>query len=408
MAERQFTTPMIIEDDEAAPLARVPFDEKSYDESWLRNLLWRYPSLLPVGDIEPVFDGLLPVAKELLTASGRIDLVFVNADGMITIVETKLWRNAEARRKVVAQIIDYAKDLAKWSYSDFVAAARLATESTDGDPIIAAASESSDDFDEVLFMDRVSKNLRLGRFLLLIVGDGIREGVEEMVEFLQQAPSLGFTLALVEIGLFHKSTKDMGPMIVQPRILARTVEIERAVVTLKIPIDPTSIEVLTPAIVPGEEKVPSKRVRLTASAFYEQLTEAAGSEVVEFVKWALDEGVDLGLTIQWGDKGPMLKHTEEESGRTYCVAQFRKDGRLSHGKSGPPREIWYPYLDEVAKLVPGAARRLGDSPSAKKWGNQFVFTKDGKELPLSGLAERREEWLASLKRLIERAEERQD
>jgi hypothetical protein len=61
MSERQFTTPMIIENDEATPLARVLFDEKSYDESWLRDLLWRYPSLLPVAEIEPVFDGLLPV-----------------------------------------------------------------------------------------------------------------------------------------------------------------------------------------------------------------------------------------------------------------------------------------------------------------------------------------------------------
>lgn len=125
MPERQFTTPLLIENEEPVPLSRVSFGEKSYDESWLRDLLWDYPTLLPVAEIEPVFDGLLPVAWELRTNCGRIDLLFVNSEGMITIVETKLWRNPEARRKVVAQIIDYAKDMAKWSYSDLVQAVRV-------------------------------------------------------------------------------------------------------------------------------------------------------------------------------------------------------------------------------------------------------------------------------------------
>jgi hypothetical protein len=54
MAERQFTTPLLVENDEAVPLSRVPFGEQSYDEAWLRELLWEYPSLLPVAEIEPV------------------------------------------------------------------------------------------------------------------------------------------------------------------------------------------------------------------------------------------------------------------------------------------------------------------------------------------------------------------
>ena len=99
----------------------------------------------------------------------------------MTVVETKLWRNPEARRKVVAQIIDYAKDLARRSYSELVAAVKTATGSTDADPIVAAACEEGD---ETAFIDHVSRNLRLGRFLLLIVGAGIREGVEEMSKWL--------------------------------------------------------------------------------------------------------------------------------------------------------------------------------------------------------------------------------
>jgi hypothetical protein len=42
------------------------------------------------------------------------------------------------------------------------------------------------EIDEASFHDAVSRNLKRGRFLILIVDDGIREGVEGMTEFLQQ------------------------------------------------------------------------------------------------------------------------------------------------------------------------------------------------------------------------------
>ena len=48
-----------------------------------------------------------------------IDLIYLNDSGFITIWECKLWRNPEARRKVIGQVLDYAKDLAKLNFSDF-------------------------------------------------------------------------------------------------------------------------------------------------------------------------------------------------------------------------------------------------------------------------------------------------
>ncbi len=402
MPERQFTTPLIIENDEAVSLDRVPFGEKSYTESWLRDLLWDYPSLLPVAEIEPVFDGLLPVARELQTPCGLIDLLFVNSDGMITIVETKLWRNPEARRKVVGQIIDYAKDLAKWSYSDLMKAVKANTQSTEQDSIASVACE---DGDELQFMDRVSRNLRLGRFLLLIVGDGIREGVEEIANFLQQAPNLGFTLSLVEIALFRKGAGEKVPLFVQPRILARTVEVERAVVTLKVPVSPEDIEISTPTIARGPDAALGRRKNPTAAEFYEQLGETAGADVVAFVEWALQEGQKLGLKIEWKGTGPFLKYEDEENGKWKTVGSFGKDGRLGGGKTGPPKEFWYPYLDDLASFIPGASRRLGDWPSAKKYGTEALLMENGQGVPLAGLAQHREKWLAAFRKLIANLEE---
>ena len=58
-----------------------------------RSLLFAHPTLIPVGDIEPIFDRLRPLARELRVRSGSIDLVFMNDEGYLTLVETKLWRN---------------------------------------------------------------------------------------------------------------------------------------------------------------------------------------------------------------------------------------------------------------------------------------------------------------------------
>jgi hypothetical protein len=48
------------------------------------------------------------------------------------------------------------------------------------------------DLDEIGFTDALTHNLRRGRFLLLIVGAGIREGMEAIAEYLQPQAGLHF------------------------------------------------------------------------------------------------------------------------------------------------------------------------------------------------------------------------
>ena len=134
-------------------------------------------------------------------------------------METKLWRNPEACRLVVAQIIDYAKEMTRWSYEDLVQALRQAGLKSSQDPLVELMKEKEgEDFEEQRFIDQVSKNLRLGRLLLLIVGDGIQEGIEHMASFLQQTPQLGYTLGLLEIGIFREQPGENDPLFVQPRL----------------------------------------------------------------------------------------------------------------------------------------------------------------------------------------------
>ena len=73
----------------------------------------------------------------------------------------------------------------------------------------------------------MTRHLKRGEFLLLIVGDGIREDVEHIVDFVQRHSGLHFNLALVEAALYRDQS---GHIIVQPRVLARTEIIRRDVV----------------------------------------------------------------------------------------------------------------------------------------------------------------------------------
>ncbi|WP_413060865.1 hypothetical protein ACLN6N_13375 [Sphingomonas carotinifaciens] len=83
--------------------------------------------------------------------------------------------------------------------------------------------------DEIVFNDALTLNLRRGRFLLLIVGDGIREGVEAIAEYLQAHAGLHFSLGLVEMPIYDAPD---GTRVIAPRVLARTNVIVRHVVAV--------------------------------------------------------------------------------------------------------------------------------------------------------------------------------
>jgi hypothetical protein len=135
-----------------------------------------------------------------------------------------LWRNPEARRQVVGQILDYAQEISRWSF-DEPNQAIIKSEHQTGTNLWHIAQRAFTGLDEAAFIDRVSRHLRIGEFLFLIIGDGIRENTENIAAFLDKHAGLSFAFGLVEERLFTLPGKDQ--ILVQPRILARTVDIGR-------------------------------------------------------------------------------------------------------------------------------------------------------------------------------------
>src|ERR1700674_1061154 len=79
------------------------------------------------------------------------------------------------------------------------------------------------------FIDGLSQCLRNGAFLLLIAGDGIRAGLQQIAELLNRS-TLGFSLGLVEMAFYGDG--EAGPYYVQPRVMFRTETITRTVFVL--------------------------------------------------------------------------------------------------------------------------------------------------------------------------------
>ena len=206
----------------AETLRRVPPEATAADggipEEYLRDLLFEHPQALPIRQIDASYDGAIPVCTELQTPSGRIDALYVNPLGRLTLAEFKLWRNPQARREVIGQILDYAKDLAAWSYEDLQREVSRRRGET-GNVLYQLARQQSPELAEPDFVDNVTRHLQRGEFLLLIAGDGIREGTENIVNFVNQHAGLHFNLALVEAALYRDAA---DTLFIQPRILART------------------------------------------------------------------------------------------------------------------------------------------------------------------------------------------
>lgn len=222
--------------------------------------------------------------------------------------------------------------------------------------------------DEPAFIDAVQRNLRLGRFLLLVVGDGIQEGTEQLTDFLQRHIGLHFTLALVELSLWtHPGT---GMVLVQPRILARTVQIERAVIRIEGgsgSIVPAALEAARPPTI--------RPATITEEEFFEQLernrpgTAAPLKAFLERLRPLSVTGVvNRELNLRW----------ENEAGETISLGQVTRKGELAtdyaqraalaKGRS----DLAEDYQRALVAIIPGAIFR--ETASRAGW---YVATPHG-------------------------------
>lgn len=175
-----------------------PADSGYANEDQLQAMIEEFPNLLP-GVSSDSF-----VCREFNTDSGPIDNVIINSmDGSITLVECKLARNPEVRRKIVGQIIDYAASMHKLSFEEFHqrwkdrGGADLTSVETAQGPLSLG----------------VKTNLEGARFTLLLAVDEINEPLKDMVILVNKKTDATFRVALIELA--RHSTEDTEILIPQ-------------------------------------------------------------------------------------------------------------------------------------------------------------------------------------------------
>ena len=203
-------------------------DPDGRDESWLRDTILTHPQILPIADIDPTFGPLIPMCSELRTPAGPIDAAFINAQGRLTIAEFKLWKNPQSRREVVGQVLDYVAAISAWSYADLQRQVAAATGRSGNVPFALVNERTGDLLREAEFVDSVTRSLREGRILALVVGDGIREEVQRLSETINRSATRAFALGIVEVALYDMAGRQQ--VLVQPRLLAKTELLTRQVV----------------------------------------------------------------------------------------------------------------------------------------------------------------------------------
>jgi hypothetical protein len=170
--------------------AYVPMTEKPYDgESVLQALIAQHPEIL--ADESAGQGPLLLVRREAAVSDqedggGRwnLDHLYVDSEGVPTLVEVKRSSDTRGRREVVAQMLDYAAN-ARISFSAERMAAWVEEDArVRGTSAAQALSDTLGVDDLDAFWATVATNLDAERFRLIFVSDVIAPELRRIIEFL--------------------------------------------------------------------------------------------------------------------------------------------------------------------------------------------------------------------------------
>ncbi len=209
----------------------VTLSEQQYDsEDLLQTLLAKYPDILAGDQISPSAPRKWLLIKREIEVPGEeggagrwsLDHLFLDQDGIPTLVEVKRSTDTRIRREVVGQMLDYAANaMAYWS----IEAVRASFEQTCAGRNVSTDEALADflgpEVDADAFWQTVKTNLKAGRLRLLFVADEIPSELRRIIEFLNTQMDPAEVLA-VEIRQFvGESLKTLVP-----RVIGQTAEAE--------------------------------------------------------------------------------------------------------------------------------------------------------------------------------------
>ena len=268
----------LIQDD--GKLVRMP-EEEYVSEDVFQELLASYPDLLAGEQMnEQSPRRWLLIEREIGVpdeedggARWSLDHLFLDQDGIPTMVEVKRSSDTRIRREVIGQMLDYAANaVVYWPVETLRARFERRCEQEGAAPSEQLADCFGQDVDEEELWAKVKTNLQAGRVRMVFVADQIPSELRRVVEFMNQQMDPAEVLA-VEI----KQFAGKGLKTLVPRVLGQTAEAQQK----KQPSRPRS----EPWDVPG---------------FISHLSKTDHAQEVEFVERVVDWATGLGLQIEGG------------------------------------------------------------------------------------------------------------
>jgi len=324
--------------------------EHSYEnESDLQQFLVKNPDLIPV-DI--LGEGRKPIAVSIpeagLPGSGHTDLIGLDEDGNIIIVETKLASNAEIKRKVIGQILEYGAYLWQKPYEEFDAMVQ-ARRGRNLVQLIEEVEKEEDDWSSEEFMAAVSANLRDGNFALFIVVDEINEELRRIIDFLNTKTLEAFNLYALELKYFKAAAGE----IVLPQVYGVSQE-RSSTRRLGLPLWENSS--FRQSL---ETNVTDAKERAAFMELYEFLLANADQQ-----KWG--RGKDAGRV------GFRMRHPRAKDGYV-TLFRLKSDGGMKMGFGRIVRELPMREADEAGKQL---LKSIGLA-AVQKWYEE-VYVVNGK------------------------------
>jgi len=177
----------------------VEMTEKAYDsEDVLQTLIAQYPNLLAGDQMNASQPRRWVLVKremalpddEVQAGRWSVDHLFLDQEGIPTLIEVKRSTDTRLRREVVGQLLEYAANaVLYWPLERIASEFETACELRGVDPdqelqgLLGADSDLND------FWDRVGTNLSAGKIRLVFVGDVIPSELRRIVEFLNEQMS---------------------------------------------------------------------------------------------------------------------------------------------------------------------------------------------------------------------------
>ena len=186
--------------------------------------------------------------------------------------------------------------------------------------------------------------------MVLVIGDGIQEGMEALTGFLQLHAGLRVGMALVDLSIWHGVS---GGWVIAPRVPLKTKIIERGVVVIA----PTGqIRIEPPAI---DKAGKPRAFSASETEFYDQMEQrrpGLSGQVKSFIDGLVELGISpefrKSLVLRWQPSPDVVGSLGyiEPTGKVWTADACGTAKRLDHPAAGDE------YLQALARAVGGTVR----------------------------------------------------